>query len=138
MTELTSLSTKNLYSHSLYAFKLIEDKHILKFTWTDQHASMNYEDFQEACTNYAGFAMEYQTTKLLVDTQNFVFQLPEAFPDWREQYHNPRLHKVGVQKFAYIMHPDHMQYVQNTPAKDHHFATFYFTSEAEAIQWLLK
>ncbi len=126
-----------LFENSLYRFILLEEKlPILLFEWTDKNKEMNYEDFQESCHNYAGFAWQYQTKQLLVDTCNFQFQLPEDFTVWREEQLNPRYYRLGVQKFAYITKPEFLPLMKDIPAENGTFETRNFASTPEAIHWL--
>lgn len=128
---------KHIFKNSLYSFHLLNEKHpVLHFDWTTKTAKMNYEDFQEACNNYAGFAWQYQAKHLLVDTCNFQFQLPEDFTIWREQQLNPRYYSLGVLKFAYITKPEFIQYMKDIPAERNKFETQNFTSFQVAINWL--
>lgn len=128
---------KKLVQHSLYSFSLIEaEKAILFFDWTTQTSEMKYEDFQAACNNFAGFAWQYKTLHLLVDTRNFNFQLPPDFLEWREQQLNPRYYSLGVRKFAYITLPENSAYMKDIPAEGEKFETRNFVSEQEALTWL--
>lgn len=128
---------KNLFEHSLYSFQLIEETNaIIQFDWTTNSKEMDYEDFQIACTSYAGFAWEYQAKHLLVDTRNFQFQLPAEFEIWREKELNPRYYKLGVLKFAYVTKPEYLPFVKDIPAQPGKFETRNFTSIPEALLWL--
>ncbi|HAS43388.1 MAG TPA: hypothetical protein DCS93_23110 [Microscillaceae bacterium] len=125
-----------VYQHSLYNLALEQNQKILSFRWADDQSTLNYEQFQEACTNYAGYAFEYASRYLLIDTHNFTYQLPEEYRTWLEQKHYPRFYKLGVQKIAYLMAEEAMTYVRNEPAENGKFATHYFTNEKEALEWL--
>lgn len=127
-----------IFQHSLYWFELLtqNQNNILVFHWTDKTPEMNYEDFQEACSNYAGFVIEHRALKLLVDVRNFRYALPNDYNDWREAHLNPRYHRLGVQKFAYIVSPDAMQDIVNTPSENGTFTTFYFDNVSDALAWL--
>lgn len=128
-----------VFQNSLYSFRLSEEKiSILLFVWTDKTATMSYEDFQEACNNFAGFAWQYQSRHLLVDTCNFHFQLPESFTAWREEQLNPRYYHLGVQKFAYITKPEFLPFMKDIPAEKGKFETRNFINHQEAINWLTK
>lgn len=127
-----------LFQHSLYRFYLIDEKGpIIRFDWTEKTKEMSYEDFQEACNNFAGFAWQYQAKHLLVDTRNFYFQLPADFTKWREEQLNPRYYQLGVLKFAYVTKPEFLQFMKDIPAENGKFETRNFTSTAEAINWLI-
>lgn len=128
---------KNLFKNSLYSFHLLDEKPpTLFFDWTDMTKEMNYEDFQAACNNFAGFAWQYQSKHLVVDTCNFQFQLPADFAIWREVQLNPRYYSLGVLKFAYITKPEFIQYMKDIPAEDGKFETRNFISYQNAIDWL--
>jgi hypothetical protein len=128
---------KPLFINSLYSFHLIDEKpRVLLFEWTDKTKKMDYEDFQSACNNYAGFAWQYQVKHLLVDTCKFHFQLPEDFGIWREEQLNPRYYELGVLKFAYITKPEFIHYMKDIPAENGKFETRNFTSAKEALNWL--
>lgn len=124
-----------VFKNSLYSFALIEKYNILRFDWTEKTATMTYEDFQEACQNYAGFVIENKSLKLLVDTRNFKTQLPDAYLEWREKELNPRYYKVGVEKFAYLIPTESMKFVDIFPIEGV-FQTCYFDDKTEAIAWL--
>jgi hypothetical protein len=128
---------KTLFKNSLYSFQLLVGKpSIIFFDWTDKTTEMNYEDFQAACNNFAGFAWEYQSKHLLVDTCKFNFQLPEEFIIWREEELNPRYYKLGVYKFAYITKPEFLPFMKDIPAENGKFETRNFITFQEAINWL--
>ncbi len=128
---------KLLCKNSLYSFHLLENNRTtLFFDWSDKTQGMNYEDFQAACNNFAGFAWQYQAKHLLVDTCNFQFQLPNDFPVWREEELNPRYYSLGVLKFAYITKPEFIQFMKNIPAENGRFETRYFASYQDALHWL--
>lgn len=126
-----------LFQNSLYSFHLLQEKKpIILFEWTDKTKKMNYEDFQGACNNYAGFAWQYQAKHLLVDTCNFHFQLPSDFAIWREEQLNPRYYQLGVLKFAYITKPDFLQSMKGIRSENGKFETKNFVSTNEALNWL--
>ncbi len=126
-----------LFENSLYSFSIIRnERNILFFDWTHQTSEMNYEDFQEACNNFAGFAWQYGTLYLLVDTRKFSFRLPADFEQWREQELNPRYYSLGIRKFAYITTPEHITDRKDSPAQDGKFETRNFVTEQDALTWL--
>lgn len=125
-----------VYNHSLYQFNWDAENSTLQFNWTDENQHMKYEDFQEACANYAGFAHEYQSDHLLIDARNFVFELPPEYTDWLENFHYPRLNKAGLKKMAHIILEEWLPYVQDSPASEGRFALQYFTNLEQAKEWL--
>lgn len=128
---------KLLFKNQLYSFHLLdEEKAILFFDWTDKTTAMSYEDFQAACHNYAGFAWQYQSKHLLVDTTRFHFQLPPNFTTWRAEQLNPRYYQLGVLKFAYITKPELLQFMKDIPAENGTFETRNFITRKEAVNWL--
>lgn len=128
---------KTLFENSLYSFHLLNEKSpILLFEWTDKTKQMTYEDFQVACHNYAGFAWQYQTKYLLVDTCNFDFQLPTEYTIWREEELNPRYYQLGVLKFAYLTKAEFIEYMKDIPSENGKFETRNFVTKKEALDWL--
>jgi hypothetical protein len=142
-----------LYQNSLYSFELhhVEPqtssespkndpnrRALLSFDWTEKTALMEYEDFQDACQNYAGFAIEHNALHLLVDTRNFKYRLPETYIAWRDEHLNPRYHRLGVKKFAYIVSPEAVQAMPNRLILGDNgtFSTQYFDNRHEALAWL--
>jgi hypothetical protein len=127
----------SLFKNSLYSFSLISgSKPIIFFDWTDKSVNMSYEDFQESCHNYAGFAWQYKAKHLLVNTCNFQFQLPPDFPVWREEILNPRYYELGVQKFAYVTKPGLLAYMKDIEAIPGKFETRNFENIDGALKWL--
>ena len=128
---------KILFQNSLYSFTLLNEKNpIILFEWTDKTSTMSYEDFQESCNNYAGFAWQYKAKHLMVDTANFNFQLPKDFPIWREEILNPRYYSLGVEKFVYLTKPELIEFMKDIPAENGKFETRNFVSKEDAINWL--
>jgi len=125
----------NIYQHPHYQLMLNEEAKIMEFAWKPAHAEMNYDDFKAACSNYIGFAFEYQIKKLLIDTSSFKFSLPKTFEKWRDNFHLPRFHKLGVTKVAYIAHLDWIEQTQNVN-NPNGFSTYYFSNKNQAIDWL--
>ena len=124
-----------LYSHSLYQLSLL-DNNILKNEWTEKTENMTLEDFQEAVQNHAGFVIEHGSLNHLVDTRNFRYTIPQENTAWTEKELNPRYHKLGVKKFAFVMPAEYMSYVTDIPAQDGKFASRYFADYDEALAWL--
>jgi hypothetical protein len=133
----TSLCMTILFENALYRFLLLHEKvPVIRFDWTEKTRDMDYEDFQESCHNYAGFAWQYQAKHLLVDTSHFYFQLPTEFLHWREEQLNPRYDQLGVRKFAYIARPEIIGLMKDIPGDEHRFETRNFISGETALQWL--
>lgn len=126
-----------IFENSLYSFQLLEEeKPTLLFSWTDKTIEMTFETFQTACHNFAGFAWQYQAKHLLVDTQNFNFQLPEEFSTWRETELNPRYYQLGVKKFAHLTKPAFLAFMKDIPAEKGRFETRNFDDFTKAITWI--
>lgn len=126
-----------LYTHPYYSFRLLPGiPTILHFGWEEAHSSMRYEDFQEACHNYAGFAWEHRARHLLVDVRNFQLNLPAGFEAWREEALNPRYDRLGVRRFAYLALPEHLPFMPDVPGNAVRFETRAFADEAAAQAWL--
>lgn len=125
-----------IFQNKNYAIELAQDPKTLIFKWKEAHREMSYEDFQEACCNYIGYAFEHQTKNLLIDTHNFQLQLPDTFKEWQNTIHYPRYYKLGVQKVAYIMPVSAMEYVKDIPTENGKFALRNFTQNQEALSWL--
>lgn len=125
-----------LFQHPYYQIHLVADGNVLLFQWQDTHATMNYEDFLEACSNYAGYASEHRCDALLIDTRNFVYQPPAAFRDWQNQVHHLRLERIGIQKMAYLMPPEVVPQLTEQPSATEGIARKYFDTESIALAWL--
>ena len=126
----------SLFQNSLYRIELDTPSNILKFIWEENHPTLTYPGFIEACCNFIGYGFEYQTKQIYINTQHFNFTPPPEFRQWQDTVHYDRYRKIGVEKVAYVMNAEHMQYMNNTPATDGGFATHYFSEEAEALKWL--
>ncbi len=127
-----------IFEHPYYTFHIEEQTNVLRFNWEEAHSDMSYEDFKEACSNYAGYAIEHQSLYLLVDTRDFSFEVPASFLEWREKNHHPRFYKLGVKKMAYLMPVQVLAHMQDIPSEAGKFATRYFSTEAAALAWLSK
>jgi hypothetical protein len=124
---------KTLFSNSLYAFELSDDAHVLSFRWTERTAEMSEDDFKEALSNDAGFALEHRVPGLLVDTGHFRYAKPT--PDaWRDAHVLPRYLKAGSLRMAYVV-PAAM--LPHTPGELRGaLHEKFFGDEAAALAWL--
>lgn len=128
---------KLVHSHTYYQINYEAAKGLLVFSWNEEHQDMSYSEFKEACSNYAGYAHEYQTKILLVDVSNFQLKLPEAFSEWQDQVHYPRFYKLGVLKMAYLTQTEWLSYMKDIPPSEGRFALKNFDSQEEALAWLV-
>lgn len=124
---------KTLFSNSLYAFELSDDARVLSFRWTERTAQMTEDDFKEALSNYAGFALEHRVPGLLVDTTHFRYGKPT--PDaWRDAHVLPRYLKAGSARMAYVMPPAVLAHTPGEVRGALHEK--FFGDEAQALGWL--
>lgn len=126
-----------IFSNSVYTLSLTEENKIITFQWEDANKDMSYEDFQEACSNYLGWAFEHQAKLFLIDVRNFQFQLPPTFPTWQTEEHYPRYFKLGVQKVAYVMPEQALAHAKEIPAEKGKFELKNFGNREEAVEWLM-
>ncbi|MEO0734728.1 MAG: hypothetical protein AAFZ52_17970, partial [Bacteroidota bacterium] len=125
-----------VFSNHHYRVELSADETTLEFHWEDANVNMTYADFQEACSNYLGYAFEYETRQFLIDVRNFRFQLPPEFPAWQREEHYPRYYKRGVRKVAYVMPAEYVPQAKTIEATPGKFALENFATPAEANTWL--
>lgn len=123
-----------IYESTFYTFELNEKYIIVR--WKDRSVNMTYQDFQDTLMNLAGFMMEYQVPKLLIDTTNFKFQLPPENLEFRNKIFYPRVTKVGTVKQALVMPEEYLKYVEDELGSNVVVPTRYFSDESEAVDWL--
>jgi hypothetical protein len=124
----------NLYDSTYYTFSLYGDTIINR--WKDTTAKMTYQDFKDTLMNLAGYIVEYKSKKIIIDTLNFQFTLPDENLAFRNDEFYPRITKVGVTKQALVMPEAYLSYVKDEVADTDVVHTRYFASEAEAKDWL--
>jgi len=125
-----------IYDHPFYQLHLLEGPQVLEFQWKPAHTQMDYNQFKEACSNYAGWAFQYQTRRLLIDTRNFGISLPEDYTAYREEQHYPRFHALGVQKIAFLVPEEWLSTDGKEGAKNGTFIERSFADRTMAIEWL--
>jgi len=123
-----------LYESTYYTFSLDGDTIINR--WKDDSAKMSYQDFKDALMNLAGYIIEHKSKKLLIDTTNFKFTLPNENIAFRNEEFYPRITKVGTSRQALIMPEEYLAYVEDEVAETDVVKTRYFASKTEAIDWL--
>ena len=126
----------NIYIHSHYRLTLSADQKVLEFHWEEGHADMSYEDFQEACSNFVGYAFEYGAKNFVIDVRNFQLQLPPEFPEWQKNEHYPRYHKLGVEKVAYLMPKEYLSSAKEIDRETGGFTLRNFADPTTALQWI--
>lgn len=126
----------NLYQDRFYRIDLHEPTNTLQFVWNENHPAVAYEAFIEACCNFIGYGFEYQTKNILIDTKHFNYMPPPEFHDWQKTTHHDRYRKIGVEKVAYVMNTEHVEYMKNSPIKEEGFTTDYYDSTEAAINWI--
>ena len=124
-----------IYESKYYGFELNDN--IMVNRWHDSTDKMNYQDFKDALMNFAGFIIENKSTRILIDTTNFKFQLPAEADEFRNKDFNPRITKIGEVKQALIMPKEYLQYVKDEIGEDVIVPTRYFSEESEATAWLV-
>ena len=124
----------NLYESTYYTFSIDGDTIINR--WKDITAKMTYQDFKDTLMNLAGYIVEYKSKKIIIDTMNFQFTLPDENLAFRNDEFYPRITKVGVTKQALVMPEAYLSYVKDEVADTDVVHTRYFASEAEAKDWL--
>ncbi len=127
---------KPLFQNSLYEFVLLKEPNALVFNWKDETRSMTYDDFQEACGNYAGFVIEYHTANLIVNSKEFHFELPEKYRAWKNENLNPRYAKAGVSKQAFVMRTKDYELFKQEEVQDEGYVNRYFDTQEQAVTWL--
>lgn len=135
-TTISHPTSTTLFHNSIYRLELSPNKQILHFFWEDGHTGMSYEDFQEACSNFVGYAFEYGTQNFVIDVRNFQFQLPPEFPEWQKNAHYPRYHKLGVEKVAYIMPKEYLASAKEIDKETGGFTLRNFAEPTTALQWI--
>ena len=123
-----------LYESSFYQFELDGDRIVNR--WKDNTDKMTYQDFKDALMTLDGSLIEHRTLNILIDTNNFKFQLPPENLEFRDKEFYPRVTKVGAVKQAIVMKKEHLQYVEDEIGSDVVVPTRYFAEESEAIAWL--
>lgn len=125
-----------LYQDKFYRIELDEPANILAFIWEENHPEVNYDSFIEACCNFIGYGFEFNTKKILIDTKHFTYMPPPQFHEWQKTVHHDRYRKIGVEKVAYVMNTEHVDYMKNSPIKEEGFITDYYDQISKAKNWL--
>lgn len=123
-----------LYESTYYTFSL-EGNTIIN-RWNDNTGKMNYQDFKDALMNLAGYIIEHKTEKILIDSNNFQFTLPDDNITWRNKNFYPRITINGTMKQALILPKEYLAYVEDEVAESDVVQTRYFATETEATDWL--
>ncbi len=123
-----------IYESKYYEFELNDS--IMINRWRDNTGQMTFQDFKDALMNFAGFIIEHKSSRTLIDTTNFRFELPAEADEFRNNAFNPRITKVGEVKQALIMPKEYLQYVKDELGDDVIVPTRYFSEESEATVWL--
>jgi hypothetical protein len=123
-----------LYESTYYTFSLDGDTIINR--WSANTAKMSYQDFKDALMNLAGYINEHKSKKILIDTSNFQFALPDENIAFRNEEFYPRITKVGTNRQALILHKEYLAYVKDEVAETDVVQTRYFATETEATDWL--
>lgn len=123
-----------LYESTYYSLSVKGDTMINR--WNANTSKMSYQDFKDALMNLAGYIIEYKTKKLLIDTKEFQFTLPNENTTWRNEVFYPRITKVGTDRQALVMPKEYLAYVTDEVGENEIVQTRYFSDEIEAINWL--
>ncbi len=128
----------NIFETAAYRVVFDERHNALHFVWQENHPELSYEDFIEACCNFIGYGFEYQVSNIYINTRHFNYMPPAEFQTWQNTVHYDRYRKIGIQKVAYVMNAEHVEYMNNAPAPDHGFAIKYFDDATVALNWFLQ
>ena len=125
-----------IFKNSIYSVNYLAATKTIQFNWEEAHKEMDYEDFQEACSNFVGYGFEYDAKTILIDVRNFQFQLPPDFPEWQKNEHYPRYYKLGIEKVAYVMPEQYIANAKEIEKEEGKFELRNFSTINDAINYL--
>ena len=129
-----------LYQNQFMILNHLEDEQTLELIWTAETKNMVDADFKASLYIYAGFAIEYSTTRLLVQIADFGFPdaMGEELTYWRDQQIFPKYNQAGTQKFAFLG-PKEMLPPQDPPqSPSANFQTRFFSNRDGITSWFLE
>lgn len=110
----------------------------LELRWLPSSAGLDDEAFASTLRWFAAEADRARPRGLLSDAVNLRFKPTEPMMAWRRAQIVPRYGQAGVQRFAFLVAPDHPHAGTETfedPAAA--FPTRWFTDRDAAVAWLL-
>ncbi len=129
---------RTIYDGRFYALVIDESRNALSLTWKPSTTDVGDDDFQEALSNFAGFAIEYRPRGLIVDFRSFAGRVSsDLVGAWRDQQIVPRYNKADASKMAILTMPGSALPV--SPPERHSgqaFKSAVFDSEEAMYQWL--
>jgi len=111
---------------------------IISIEWKESTAAMTDDDFKADLTLFAGHVEQRQAWGILVDVGRFRHTMGPGLQEWRVKTISSRYDAVGVRRFAFLFPPGaQIPPLMNQSSKGENFLTRAFTSQEEAVAWLI-
>ena len=129
-----------IYQNNFMIINHLQDENTLELIWTAETKNMVAADFKASLYVYAGFAVEYNTAKLLVHITDFGYPdaMGEELTVWRDQQIFPKYNQAGIQRFAFLG-PKEALPPQDPPQSPlANFQTRFFSEREQITSWFLE
>jgi hypothetical protein len=114
-----------------------EKTRIIGIEWKEATAAMSDEDSKADLTLFADRVEQHQARGILVDVSKFRHKMGPDVQQWRVKNISSRYNAAGVQRFAFLFPQRSQPPMMNQSSTGEDFLTRAFTSEQEALTWLL-
>src|SRR5215831_13346036 len=109
----------------------------IELRWLPTSAQLDDQAFAGTLRWFADEADRAQPRGMLSDAVDLLWKPREPLMAWRRTEIIPRYTEAGVQRFAFLVRPDHPEVGRETYEGPATFPTRWFADRQSAIAWLL-
>jgi hypothetical protein len=96
---------------------------------------MTDQDFKETLEAFAESALQHRAQRLIIDVLEFKYRPSAEILAWRDSVTVGKYNRAGVKKIGWVW-PGTTP--SNSPtSKNDHYENHYFSTEAEALAWVI-
>jgi hypothetical protein len=128
----------HLHDGKFLTIRWDENTRIISIEWKESSAAMTDENFKADLTLFAGHVEQRRARGILVDVSRFRHTLGPGLQEWRVKNISSRYDAAGVRRFAFLFPPGaQIPRLMNQSSEGENFLTRAFTSQEQAVAWLV-
>src|SRR5262245_13312584 len=109
----------------------------IELRWLPTSAQLDDQGFTGTLTWFAAEVDRARPRGILSDAVDLLFKPREPLMAWRREEIIPRYAEAGVQRFAFLVRPDHPNLGREVYEGAATFPTRWFARRDDAVEWLL-
>jgi hypothetical protein len=121
-------------SAAMYSIRYHKPEKFVCLVWLPGTAGMTDQDFKEALEVFAEGALQHRAERLMIDVTEFRHRPSDEVLTWRDEVIVPKYNQARVKRVAWVWPGEGGD---TATGEGTGYVNRYFSSEEEALAWLL-